>query len=130
MFYKIIQIVNYSVIFAFIALFFNNYRKISTEDNVKKLMRNIIKTRNTVKAYIWFNLLLFGLCFIVITYYSLISIASEEPTNVLLFIVGISILMFGVILLLIIGFYRLLYGFLTRRLYKNYEILKKIDEDV
>jgi TRAP-type C4-dicarboxylate transport system permease small subunit len=128
-FYRYSLIVNYIMIFVFIGLFFRNYRKIKTEDSIKKLLKNIIITRKTVKAYVWFNIIFFSLSFLVSSYMTITKMASSEPLQVKLIALGFTILALIIILVLIVLFYRLLYGILTRRLSKNYDILKKIDED-
>jgi len=128
-FYRVSLIVNYIMIFIFIALFFRNYRKISTEDSIKKLLKNIIITRKTVKAYVWFNIVFFSLSFLISSYMTITKMASNEPLKVKLIAIGFTILALVVIVVLIILFYRLLYGILTRRLNKNYKILKKIESD-
>ena len=128
-FYRVSLIVNYIMIFIFIALFFRNYRKISTEDSIKKLLKNIIITRKTVKAYVWFNIVFFSLSFLISSYMTINKMASNEPLKVKLIAIGFTILALVVIVVLIILFYRLLYGILTRRLNKNYKILKKIESD-
>lgn len=128
-FYKVSLVINYIMIFVFIGLFFRNYRKISTEDSIKKLLKNIIITRKTVKAYVWFNIIFFSLSFIITSYMSLDKMASGEPLKVKMFAMGLSLVALVIILILIILFYRVLYGILTRRLIKNYETLKKIEEE-
>lgn len=128
-FYRVSLIVNYVMIFIFIALFFRNYRKISTEDNIKKLLKNIIITRKTVKAYVWFNIIFFSISFLVSSYMTMDKMASGEPLKVKLIAIGFTLVALIVIILLIILFYRLLYGILTRRLTKNYKILKKIESN-
>jgi TRAP-type C4-dicarboxylate transport system permease small subunit len=128
-FYRVSLVVNYIMIFVFIVLFFRNYRKISTEDSIKKLLKNIMITRKTVKAYVWFNIIFFSTSFLITSYMTVDKMASGEPLQVKLIAIVFIIVALVVILLLIILFYRLLYGILTRRLAKNYKILKKIEEN-
>ena len=52
----VMSVISYGVILFFIFLFFKNYKAINTTDNVKQLMKNILKTRKTVKYYVWYNL--------------------------------------------------------------------------
>jgi len=126
-FYKVSLYVNYVAIFIFIYLFYRNYKKISTSNSIRQLMRDIIITRKTVKAYVLFNLIFFTISFAIVSYVSLNDVVSDEPMKVKLIAIGFIIAFLVVILLLIIGFYVLLYGILTKRLYKNYNILKEID---
>ena len=67
LFLRISVIINYIVIVAFIILFFRNYRKIKINDNIKTLMKNIIRTRKTVICYVWYNVAMFILTFLVST---------------------------------------------------------------
>ena len=55
---------------------------------------------------------------------------SEETNNtavIYAIYIGITILFLAVFIVLMWLFYRLIYGILLKRLYKNYEELKKID---
>ena len=49
-----VYIVSYLITFYFIYKFYKNYRRISTTDSASLLMKNILKTRKTVKYYIGF----------------------------------------------------------------------------
>ena len=62
----IISVINYGVILFFIYLFFKNYRTINTTDTVKQLMQSILKTRKTVKYYVWYNLAMAAFSFILV----------------------------------------------------------------
>ena len=132
----IFSIINYIVILYFIYKFYTNYKKINATDSVNRLLKNIIDTRKTVKHYITYNLSM-GVVLILIV---LSSQAIYEPKIAKLIheIGGNSnkgyLIIFGayfVITILIMTaiwlFYKLLYGFLLRRLNKNYKELQKID---
>lgn len=127
-FYRVSLIVNYAAIFIFIYLFYRNYKKISVSDSIKDLMKNIIITRKTVKAYVLFNLIIFSASFAVISFTSIDDLLGDESMKVKMVTGIVMFVFFVVILLLIIGFYVLLYGILTKRLYKNYKTLKEIDQ--
>ncbi|KGO87714.1 hypothetical protein [Flavobacterium suncheonense] len=135
---NIFTAVNYGVIAVFIFLFYKNFRNINTTDNVKSLMKNILRTRKTVQYYIWYNLGMIGLTFITIMIATfkydnrineIVARSSSTDGNTLFWIVliGFTFIFFVVIFGLFWLFYRLIYGFLLRRLHKNYEELKKID---
>ena len=135
--FKGLTIVNYAVIIAFIYLFYKNFKTISTTDTVKKLMSSIIKTRKTVQYYIWYNLSMFAIIFVVvvisqITYdpnlNSVIENNKDLDPQTFWIILGLTyFVLFAITFGLFWLFYRLIYGFLMRRLIKNYEELKKID---
>jgi hypothetical protein len=111
----------------FISLFFINFRKIKTNDTVKSLMKNIINTRKAVKAYVWFNVLFFSITFIIVCYAAFNQELVNQSLQVKLVTLGLFFVLFVVVLLLLIGFYKLLYGILTKRLEKNYQALRKIE---
>lgn len=134
---KVLTYVNYVVIIGFIYCFYKNYTKISTNTSTKQLMNDILKTRKTVRNYVWYNLIMIFFCTILgfamaFIYNPDMSMIKEkmahDQSNWLLIKI---ILILGFALVLIIGafwlFYRLLYGILLRRLYANYKELKKID---
>lgn len=119
----------------FIYKFYTIYKTVSTTDSVKKLMETILNSRKTVRNYIIFNLTA-GTLFLLIVYSYVLrsileSIAIEQHKELS---TGIYIGAFtGVIIataIIIGGFwlvYRLIYGFLLKRLKKNYHELQKIE---
>ncbi len=125
-FYRTTLIINHIVIIGFILLFFIRYKKINVTDDSKKLMKSIIKTRNTVKAYVWFNVIFFALTFIITNYYTVLYLEVDTKDFIWAYLIGVFLVMLVFIGLLLL-FYRLIYGTLIRRLYKNYEQLKKLE---
>jgi hypothetical protein len=128
---QILNLVNYAVIAIFIYLFYKNYISISTTTSTKKLMKAILKTRNTVQIYVWYNLVMIAIGMI-------IGMALAFKTNpeiehmldndkvfyiAIAFCIVALIIVFGLFWL----FYRLVYGMLLRKLLTNYKELKKID---
>lgn len=114
------------------------YRKISVDDNTKKLISTILKTRKVVKQYIAFNLSFFAFFFIVfggyLFYEGYIESASrngaihpEMPLNIALISFVVLILATGVFTFAFWLVYKLIYGILLKRLQNNFEELKKID---
>ncbi|HSD15214.1 MAG TPA: hypothetical protein VLB74_11245 [Flavobacterium sp.] len=135
---NVFTVVNYVVIAVFIYLFYKNFRSINANDSVKSLMNSILKTRKTVQYYIWYNLGMIGLTFIIIMVATfkydarineLVNKAAESGGDNLFWIVivGFTFIFFVVIFGLFWLFYRLIYGYLLRRLHQNFEELKKID---
>ncbi|WP_313807155.1 hypothetical protein [Flavobacterium sp.] len=134
----VFTVINYVVIVGFIFLFYKNFRNINTTANVKSLMKSILKTRKTVQYYIWYNLGVMGITFLIIMIATfkydnrineIIAKSAGDGSNTLFWIIliGFSFIFFVVFFVLFWLFYRLIYGFLLRRLHKNYEELKKID---
>lgn len=118
--------------------FYMNYRKITATDNVQKLINTILKTRKKVYQYVWFNILYGVLSTLVVLFIQLnydeklmtMISNSEESGNfglMMAIYIGIFILFIAIFIGIMWCFYRLVYGILLKRLYKNYEELKKID---
>lgn len=132
------MIIGYIGLAYFFFQFYMNYRKITATDSSKILINKILKTRKKVYQYVWFNIIYAALSVIVVTSIQfnydqkLIElIEMSEKNNEVVIIYGIYIVLILIFLAITIGFiwlfYRLVYGFLLKRLYKNYEELKKID---
>lgn len=135
MYFQALNFFNYGVILVFIYLFYKNYVLISTTVSTKQLMKDILKTRKTVQCYVWFNLgmvvfsLLLGF-FIAFTSNPEVMVLKDKIVGdgrVMAITIGILILTIVVFLSLFWLFYKLLYGILLKRLYLNYNELKKID---
>ncbi|MDE1207346.1 hypothetical protein [Tenacibaculum larymnensis] len=123
-----IEILSYLIIIYFLIRFYKNYKSISTSDNTKVLMSKILKTRKTVKAYVFINLsFVFVVALITITQ----TLLKEEHAHTATFYITITIVSIFLIII-IIGlywlFYQLLYGILLRKLNKNYKELAKLEE--
>jgi ABC-type multidrug transport system fused ATPase/permease subunit len=134
---KILTYINYAVILWFLYRFYTNYVKISATTSTKQLMKDILRTRKTVQNYVWYNLGMmlismiigFIMAFLYNPQLSAIKdkIAHDESNGIIIKIVCILSLATIVFLVIFWLFYKLLYGFLLRRLSNNYKELKKID---
>lgn len=130
-YFKYITAFNYVVIAVFIYMFYRNYKAISTITSTKRLMSDIMKTRKTVQYYVWYNLgmivisMIFGFVLVFTIDPKLHQLTSKSNALILM------IVFCTICILVIVGifwlFYRLVYGILLRKLYKNYNELKKID---
>ena len=138
----IASIVGYVVTVIFIILFYKNYRTIKITDSIKELMASILRTRKTVRYFVYYNIgtAIFLLIFTNIYYYqkrdtlydtfksisdNYASVPAESFTTVFFtaqIIVGVLLVLFLVV------FYRLIYGILLQRLKRNYRELKKIED--
>lgn len=131
-------IIGYVGLAYFFYQFYMNYRKISATDNVQKLINTILKTRKKVYQYVWFNII-YAICSVFIAFFiqfnynkeviNSLSAARENGNGLVLGIIMFfgALIIIGVLVGFIWLFYRLVYGILLKRLYKNYEELKKID---
>ncbi|MFT6749558.1 MAG: hypothetical protein ACI9XR_001466 [Flavobacterium sp.] len=130
-YFQVLTFVNYAVIAIFIYLFYKNYISISTTTSTKKLMKAILKTRKTVRNYVWYNLAMIAIGMVIGM--ALAFNTNPEIQNMLqndkvfyltiAFCIVALTIVFGLFWL----FYRLVYGMLLRKLLTNYKELKKID---
>ncbi|MFC6875884.1 hypothetical protein ACFQZF_06135 [Flavobacterium myungsuense] len=129
--FKYLTVFNYCVVAVFILIFYKNYKNISTITSTKQLMSDILKTRKTVQYYVWYNLgmIVFSMIIGFVLAFSLNPKVHELTLNTKVF--TLTILLCGAFLLLFVGlfwlFYKLIYGILLKKLYRNYHELKKID---
>ena len=129
--------VSYLITFYFIYCFYRNYKRISSTDDAATLMRNILRTRKTVKIYIAYVLISTAIYSIIMSYFTIQNHQMvEQVENVSKYtfdtmqwikftIAGIMIL--AILLLALWLFYRLIYGILLRRLKRNYKELKRLE---
>ncbi|GAA3613582.1 hypothetical protein Q4Q39_03440 [Flavivirga amylovorans] len=131
-------VIGYVVLALFFYLFFRNYRKISTTDNAKVLMENILKTRKTVKQYVAFNLIYMVIATFVTMYVELNqdqllidqiqqASANGEVFKFYAIFIILVVLFLAVAIGILLLFYWLVYGILLKRLNLNYKELKKLD---
>lgn len=135
-FTKVLFVIGYAITFFFIFMFYRNYKKISATDDAATLMKNILRTRRTVKYYIAYVLIYNGLtAVLVFSYMIYLHIESQDQTltkysfDTLDWIkfIGAGLVILTLFLGLIWLFYRLLYGILLKKLHKNYKELKKLE---
>ena len=134
-----LTVVQYGVAIYFIAQFYKRYKEISVLDSAANLMNRILRTRRTVKHYVVFCLgmiLVIFAVFIIGMYFSdnLMEILDlnrkpdMNPERLKLLVIGIMAIAGVVMTVIMGGIYFLLYGLLTRRLFYNYQDLKRMDD--
>ena len=133
-----LMVISYLILGYFFVTFYKNYKKISSTDSAKLLMKNILKTRKTVKHYVLFNLVFIYIGLIIgvliemdkSSDFQLITSKFTE-TNEYLMMYGIvallTLLMMVVLTGILLGFYYLVYGILLKRLKKNYKVLEEME---
>jgi len=123
-----ISILSYIIPIIFIYLFYKNYKSISVTDSTKGLIKSILKTRQTVKYYIFTILalvafaLLYGFSIAIKTpeYVDIIEGFGKNGQLIVWSIVVIfTLISLGFFLLV----YLVLYGILLKRLNENYKEL-------
>ena len=129
--YFILKMVSLALTGIFVVLFYQNYRKINVESNLKKLILQIIKFKKTVQLFIVANIVLVILFTLILGVFTFSVLAEQNVhlTNPTLigFIFGLVLTM-GISVVLIWVYYRVVYGFILRRLGKNLEQLQNIEE--
>ena len=130
--YFVLKMVSLGLTGIFVFLFYQNYRKIKIESNLKKLILQIFTFKKTVQLFILANIglvILFTLILGLFTFLVLAeqNIALTNPT-LIGFITGLALTM-GISVVLIWIYYRLVYGFILRRLGKNLEQLQNIEKE-
>ena len=130
--YFVLKMVSLGLTGIFVFLFYQNYRKIKIESNLKKLILQIFTFKKTVQLFILANIglvILFTLILGLFTFLVLAeqNIALTNPT-LIVFITGLALTM-GISVVLIWIYYRLVYGFILRRLGKNLEQLQNIEKE-
>ena len=130
--YFVLKMVSLGLTGIFVFLFYQNYRKIKIESNLKKLILQIFTFKKTVQLFILANIglvILFTLILGLFTFLVLAeqNIALTNPT-LIGFIAGLALTM-GISVVLIWIYYRLVYGFILRRLGKNLEQLQNIEKE-
>ncbi|NCF43106.1 MAG: hypothetical protein GWP32_09560 [Bacteroidetes bacterium] len=129
----------YIILAYFFVAFYKNYKKISSTDSVKLLMKNILNTRKTVKHYVLFNLIFLYISIIVGIIIEVsnsvdLKLITAKFTDTadycsLYGIVAILTLLMMVLLTgILLGFYYLVYGLLLKRLKKNYKVLQELEQ--
>lgn len=122
------QIAAYGILFYFLAMFYLNYKRISTTDSTRTLMKKIIKTRKTVRNYVLFNLSYMALIMIVVAIASINTNFDDLSNKQIILIIFATLVATLLILGVLWLFYQLLYGFLLKKLSKNYKEIAKLNE--
>tara|TARA_Y100000385_G_scaffold2646_1_gene2838 strand:- start:71 stop:538 length:468 start_codon:yes stop_codon:yes gene_type:complete len=134
-----LMISGYIILAYFFVAFYKNYKKISSTDSVKLLMKNILNTRKTVKHYVLFNLIFLYISIIVgiiievsnSVDLKLITAKFTDTADYFIlygFVAILTLLMMVLLTGILLGFYYLVYGLLLKRLKKNYKVLQELEQ--
>lgn len=126
----IIYALSYIITIFFVILFYKRYRAINTTDSASALMKNILKTRRTVKYYIIYIVVSSGiLCFV----YFIFSLMYNEQFSAIrsdldwVKAIAIGLITTIIFSLVLWGVYALIYGLLLRKLKRNYKEIKRLE---
>lgn len=116
----------------FIVRFYLSYRKIDVESNLKKLISQIIGFRKVVNLFIMTNVLLLVFFTALLTVFVFMTLSQQnialDNATLTGFVIGIlfsTVLCVGLIWL----YYRVVYGIILRRLGRDLEQLRQIDQE-
>ena len=131
--YFLLKVISLALTTIFVIKFYQNYRLINVESNLKKLILQIIRFKKTVNVFILANLVLLVVFTAVLTIFTFSVLASQNVhlnnPSLIGFVVGlVAVTLLS--LLLIWLYYKLLYGILLRKLGRNLRELQKIDTEV
>lgn len=134
----VLEIFSYFILGYFMIKFYLNYKKINTNQPIKSLIINILDTRKTVQTYIKIIIIYTSFTAIVmpiiqfnfdpefIKMYNKIIEVGNQTLFIILSLL-FTLIFIGIFALLMWLFYKLIYGILLKRLYNNYEELKKLE---
>lgn len=135
----VLTVIQYLVAIYFIFEFYKRYREISVLEDAQKLIQRIFRTRRTVKHYVIFCLSIVLLIFAVFVagiymdenLMETLDLDAKtqqmDPGQLKWIMMGVMAAA-GIVFTALIGvIYFLLYGLLTRKLYRNYQELKRME---
>ena len=137
-FFIVSSIFTYSIILIFIYFLYKAYKEISVTDDVKSLMESILRTRKIVRYYVGYNIVMAILVTIYTFYHfsthdertiKLFDAIKEDGSELRFWLLSGVIVIVGVLVMVgfIWLFYKLIYGFLLKKLNKNYKELKRLE---
>lgn len=129
-FYLAIKLLSVLITAYFVLKFYQNYRKIKIEENLKGLITRIISFKKTVNAFILISIVLllaFTFVLIAFIFYTLNS-QNIQPSGSDLTVIIVAITISTLLAISMVWvYYRLVYGSIIKKLDKNLEQLKGID---
>lgn len=130
--YLVLKVLSLLITAIFVGLFYHNYKKIRIEYNLKKFISQIIFFKKTVHLFILTNISVLVLFTGILTLFALNTLKFQNidlnKTTLLGFLIGVVIsLVIGVLLILV--YYRVVYGILLKRLDNQLKQLQKIEQE-
>ena len=128
--YFLLKILSLAITAVFVVLFYKNYKKINIENNLKNFIFRIIKFKKTVNLFILTNIIVLIFFAMILTVFSINILKFQEIQLQNSTLIGIIVGTFVSIIigsLLILFYYRLVYGIIMRRLGNKLQQLQKIE---
>lgn len=130
-FYLFLKMISLFLTGIFVILFYQNYRRIQIESNLKNLILQIINFKKTVQLFILANIVLVILFTLTLGIFTFSFISDQEVPlgNPTLIGFGLGMLLtMGLSVVIIWIYYRIVYGVILRRLGRNLHQLQNIEE--
>ena len=129
--YFVLKVISLLMTGIFVVLFYLNYKKINVESNLKKFILQIMSFKKTVNIFILANILLLVFFTLVLTTFTFHIISQQQihlshPTLIGLIVGTVGMTLISVLLIGL--YYRIVYGIIMKRLGKNLDELKKMEE--
>ena len=130
--YFVFKLISLLIILSYVWIFFRQYKKIDVESNLKNFILQIISFKKSVNRFILINIVFLVIFLLLITLFPIIYIQqnniSISNSKYAGFIVGIIIS--GIVcVLLVILYYKLVYGILMKKLSRNLQQLENIENE-
>lgn len=130
--YLLLKIFSLAITAFFVMMFYKNYKKIDIENNLKKFILQIIKFKKTVNLFILTNIVVLIAFTGVLTVFTMNILNFQSiylnNSTLLGFTIGILVsLAIGILLILL--YYRIVYGIIMRRLDQKLKQLQQIEQE-
>ncbi|WP_407483563.1 hypothetical protein [Elizabethkingia meningoseptica] len=130
--YLVFKLISLLIILSYVWIFFRQYKKIDVESNLKSFILQIISFKKSVNRFILINVVFLIIFLLLITLFPIIYIQknniSIEGSKYAGFIVG-TIIAGLVCMLLVLLYYKLIYGILMKKLSRNLQQLENIENE-
>lgn len=129
--YFVFKSLSLIIVLCYVWIFYRKYKRINVESDLKHFILQIVSFKKSVNRFILFNVLVLVFFLLLLSFFPIFYIKDQhiEVSNskyqgfiIALFIGG------GLGILLIILYYKLVYGIIMRKLSKNLDQLEEIDK--
>ncbi|NAW51312.1 hypothetical protein GNY06_07940 [Elizabethkingia argentiflava] len=130
--YFIFKMISLFIILYYAYIFFQKYKKIKIESNLRNFISQIISFKESVNRFIWINIVFLVIFMALITIFPIFHVHQQHlqirTDKYTMYIMGIIIsCCTGIILVFV--YYRLVYGILLKKLSQNLQQLTHIEKE-
>lgn len=130
--YFFLKIISLVITAVFVVLFYINYKKINVENNLKKFILQIVKFKRTVNLFILTNIMVLIIFTFVLALFTMNIVKFQGinlPDSTFIGIVVAALVSLSIGLLLVLLYYRIVYGIIMRRLGRKLTQLQDIENE-